>query len=216
MKQNLNYYFTVEGETEQWYFEWLQDTVNADSRAAFNVSLKAEKQKDPLKKAKRINVPNSIDIYHVFDFESEDPLHTKRFIGALERMKDASKLGKAIKYKSAYSNYTFDLWIILHKRSSCPSLSHRKDYLSYINSAFSESFESMNEYKEENNFKRVLSKLSLDDVVDAIDRAKAIDSQNHANGCRFKKNFGYEYCCDNPATDLWIPIERILREAKIL
>lgn len=32
----------------------------------------------------------------------------------MDNMKKAEQLGKQIKYKSGYSNFTFDLWIILH------------------------------------------------------------------------------------------------------
>ena len=27
MKQTVKYYFTVEGETEQWYLQWLQKQI---------------------------------------------------------------------------------------------------------------------------------------------------------------------------------------------
>ena len=29
-KMNARYYFTVEGETEKWYLEWMRDAINAD------------------------------------------------------------------------------------------------------------------------------------------------------------------------------------------
>jgi len=35
MKENRKYYFTVEGETEKWYLQWLQDTVNGIKRYRF-------------------------------------------------------------------------------------------------------------------------------------------------------------------------------------
>lgn len=27
-KEKLTYYFSVEGETEKWYLDWLQDRIN--------------------------------------------------------------------------------------------------------------------------------------------------------------------------------------------
>lgn len=33
-KPTNKYYFSVEGETEQWYLKWLQDTINNTEKAA--------------------------------------------------------------------------------------------------------------------------------------------------------------------------------------
>jgi len=33
-KSTLKYYFSVEGETEQWYLEWLQEQINNAPEAA--------------------------------------------------------------------------------------------------------------------------------------------------------------------------------------
>ena len=30
-KETKKYYFSVEGETEKWYLDWLQKTINSDS-----------------------------------------------------------------------------------------------------------------------------------------------------------------------------------------
>lgn len=30
MKENHKYYFTVEGETERWYLQWLQYKINTE------------------------------------------------------------------------------------------------------------------------------------------------------------------------------------------
>lgn len=38
-KSTLKYYFSVEGETEQWYLEWLQDQINNAPEAVSKVSL---------------------------------------------------------------------------------------------------------------------------------------------------------------------------------
>lgn len=39
-KSTLNYYFSVEGETEQWYLEWLQEQINNAPEAACKVAFK--------------------------------------------------------------------------------------------------------------------------------------------------------------------------------
>jgi hypothetical protein len=45
MKTTNKYYFSVEGETEQWYLKWLQDTINATETATHKVSLDCPVQK---------------------------------------------------------------------------------------------------------------------------------------------------------------------------
>ena len=37
MKKVNSYYFSVEGENEQWYFEYLQTLINSIDEAVFNV-----------------------------------------------------------------------------------------------------------------------------------------------------------------------------------
>lgn len=38
-KSTKKYFFTVEGETEKWYLEWLRDRINECEKANFKVSL---------------------------------------------------------------------------------------------------------------------------------------------------------------------------------
>ena len=53
-KPTRKYYFSVEGETEQWYLKWLQDVINATEEAAYKVSIDCPVNKNPLKRAKSI------------------------------------------------------------------------------------------------------------------------------------------------------------------
>lgn len=112
-KSTNKYYFSVEGETEQWYLKWLQDMINDTEKAACKVSIDCPVRKNPLKHAKSLTVTRKIEIYHFFDYESDELLHVKEFQEIMDNMKKAEKIGKQIKYKSGYSNFTFDLWIIL-------------------------------------------------------------------------------------------------------
>lgn len=70
----------------------------------------------------------------------------------MDSMKKAENLGKQIKYRSGYSNLTFDLWILLHMAEFSTSCSQRKQYIVSPNRVFDEHFESMEEFKEEKNF----------------------------------------------------------------
>ncbi len=79
LKQSNKYYFTVEGETEKWYFDWLQKTINETEIAKFKVSFDCKIQKNPLKRAKTLNLTSKTEVYHISDYESNDPIHVKEF-----------------------------------------------------------------------------------------------------------------------------------------
>lgn len=215
-KENRTYYFSVEGETEQWYLEWLQRIINAEPNAKYTVKLDSKIQKDPLSRAKRMTIVGKTEITHIFDYESDEEIHVRQFKTTLERMKNAQNTGKNIKYHLGYSNFTFELWMILHKADCNGFLMHRRQYLMPLNRAYGENFENLAQYKHENNFKRVLSKLTLDNVRQAIRRAKVIMRNNEEMGYRLQEYRGYRYYKENPSLSLWEQIERILRDCKVL
>lgn len=210
-KETKKYYFSVEGETEQWYLQWLQKTVN-ESKTAYSVKFDSKIQKNPLKRAKQISVLEKTEIIHLFDRESENAVHTKEFKQTLDKMKAAEKIGKNIKYHSGYSNFSFELWIILHKIDFYKTLSCRKQYLPVINKIFQEQFQNLKEYKEEQNFKKILNQLTLKNVSKAIDRAKTITNNNKKNGYKPEQYKGYKFYKENPSLSLWEFIEKILIE----
>lgn len=214
-KTTKKYYFSVEGETEHWYLKWLQDLLNKTEESEYKVSLDCPVNKSPIKRVKSMNVTQKIKMYHFFDYESDDEIHVKRFLDAMDQMKKAQTY-KQVTYKSGYTNFTFDLWIILHKIDCFGAYSHRKQYISAINKAFGESFENMDEYKKESNFKRCLNKLNLNDVIVAIKRAKTIEKKNQENGYTLQQYRGYRYYKENPSLSAWEAIEEILKECKLI
>ncbi len=215
IKETRKYYFSVEGETEKWYFEWLLDKINAEPSSKFKVSFDCKVQKSPVKRVKSLSNINKVTIYHIFDYESNESVYIERFNKTLDSMREAMKIGKQIDYRLGYSNLTFDLWIILHKRDLKSSITERQHYLQYINRAFDENFESMDKYKKETNFKRILSKLSLKDVNSALKRAEKImdyNSENYSPVCYGK----FTYYRENPSLTVGKIIEKIFMECGIL
>lgn len=215
-KATKKYYFSVEGETEQWYLKWLQDTINNTEQAVYRVSIDCPVRKDPVKHAKCLNVTQKVEVYHFFDYESDEQTHVNAFMSAMDNMKKAEKIGKQITYKSGYSNFIFDLWIVLHMADSNASYAHRKQYLVPINRAFGEKFASMEEYKEEENFKHCLKQMDISNVIAAIERAKKIMQSNQDNGYTLHQYKGYHFYKENPSLESWKAIEKILKDCGLI
>lgn len=74
-KATKKYYFSVEGETEQWYLKWLQDRINETEKSAYKVSFDCSVQKNPLKRAKSLVVTGKTEVWHLSDYESDEPIH---------------------------------------------------------------------------------------------------------------------------------------------
>ncbi len=210
------YYFSVEGETEYWYLKWLEKEINNSNSKKYKVSFECKVQKSPEKFVKTIKILNKTTVYHICDIESQDEIHQKTLCSVLDSMKKATNCGKTVKYVLGYSNFTFELWLILHKLDFNKSVSHRKNYLIPINKAFNEKFESLDEYKEEKNFKHCLEKLTLDDVIDAINRSKIIMENNKNNGYKPIKYGKFEYYKENPSLTIWEIIHTILIDCGII
>jgi len=210
MRLSRQFFFSVEGETEMWYLQWLSRSINASEGATFKASFDCKIEKDPLSRVKGMSVLGKTIVSHIFDRESEEPVHVRQFSKTLEQMKEAQRIGKAITYKLGYSNFAFDLWMILHKADCNSPLNYRHQYLAPINRAFHEKFSSMKEYKKEDNFKRLLGKLTLADVWIAVDRADRIMERNRENGVPLQRHCGYEYYAVNPALSVGEIVKNIL------
>ena len=214
--QTLTYYFSVEGETEKWYLDWLEQQINSQNNTKFKVKFKTEVQKDPVSYAKKLTIQKRTTVWHISDIEGSTSSHVLSIENTLGRLKDAKNLGKAITYNWGYSNLSFDLWMILHKQACNAEMSDVSKYLNHINRVFDAHFESMKEYKEEDNFKYCLGKLSFLEVFSAIERAKNIMKRNERDGYPLTQFKGYKYYMHNPSLDLWQPLEKILTDCGLL
>lgn len=212
-KLRKNYYFSVEGETEKWYLKWLENQINNNENSLFKVNFTVYVQKNPITAIKRITSVDNVEIVHVFDYE--EPQNEEAFKNTLSSMKKAAKMKKVKKYNLGYSNYSFDLWIILHKSNTGIKRNHRSDYLSDINRCFNTHFESMARYKEETNFKRLLNSLTLDDVINAISNAEKIEQQNVRDYNKIS-HCGYEYYRENPSLSIHEYVKKILKAVGLL
>ena len=155
------YFFSVEGETEELYLKHLQNLINSDENLEFKVKFDIKICKWINKRAKRITAPYKVRCFHICDYESNSKEHKKNFQEILKQINDVKKINKNLNYTLGYSNYTFELWIILHKSKLFSYKGNRRQYLKEINNAYGEKFKSLDQYKEEKNFKRILNKIQL-------------------------------------------------------
>jgi len=214
-KQAKKFFFSVEGETEMWYLQWLSQQINTLGDAGFRASFDIKIEKNPLSRIKGLQVLSKSDVFHVIDRESEDSVHVQQFATTLKQMRDAQRISKAVSYKLGYSNFTFDLWMILHKINCNASFNYRHQYLNPINSAFQERFSNMNDYKKEVNFKRLLNKLSLADVWAAVDRSDDIMIKNKKAGYIEQQYCGYRYYTINPSLSVGDMVKKTLSQCMV-
>ncbi len=213
-KQNFRIYFSVEGETEKWYLNWLQQQINASDASKLSVKFDVKVEKDPVKRIKQTAFFEEATFIHFFDIESQEAAHVQQVQTTLDRLKLAKEY-KPVTYKLAYSNFAFELWILLHKCAFTKSLTHRSQYLQPINKTFGENFENLHQCKHQDNFARILSKLTLSDVVTAIKNAKTIEDQNalQYKAVRYK---GCSYYKENPSLSVGRIIEEILQKCGLV
>lgn len=210
-RRNIKYFFSVEGETEELYFEHLKKLILAEEARITNPVFQIEKG-TPSKCVKKISVIHPCTITAVFDVEDTD--QRKYFENTLKEMKASERLGKSIKFELGYSNIDFELWIILHKKDLFGTVGSKAQYLKNINQVYGTKFEALREYKTERNFLQILSKITLDDVKAAIVRAEKITSQRKSEGAP-TKTCGYEWFDKNPALSVQNVIKKILSECGV-
>lgn len=215
-KEKQTYFFSVEGETEQWYLEWLQKVINEQADTKYVVKFNSKVQMDPLARVKQMTIIGKTKITHIFDYESAEADHVQRFKTVLDHMRKAEDIGKNITYHLGYSNFTFELWMILHMIDCNGHLSHRRQYLSFLNRAYGEKFKSLNQYKREDNFKRLLEKLTLDHVRKAIERAEAIMRHNKEAGYTLQQYREFSYYEQNPSLSIGEIISQILQDCGLM
>lgn len=213
--ESLKFVFSVEGETEEWYLEWFQNAINSDNAANYHVKIDVNVEKNPMKLVKKLNAMTTHYVTHLCDVEGQMAGDLKGFETTLANLKEA-RTQKSIAYKLGYSNLSFELWMILHKRDCNSCFNCKSEYLDLINTCYAEDFISLSKYKEEASFKRCLSKLSLNDVRSAIKRAERIMLDRRNSNIKLRYYKGYSYYPENPALSIQETIKMILKECGLL
>lgn len=216
-RKSNKYYFSTEGKTEKWYLEHLQKLINDRNDIPYKVDFDPKVNKSILSRAKTITAIYDVKAFHLCDYESNDEEHVGQFEKIIKELNEVKNINKNINYQLGYSNFTFELWIILHKKCQMKSLTSRNQYLNGINKAYSEEFLTLDEYKEEKNLKRILSKITIEDVITAVKNGDKIRDWNEKNAKENLRNFmGFEYYTENPDLTIHKCIKEILLECGIM
>ena len=121
-KESRQFFMSVEGiNCEKMYFEHLSRVINESDKSKYNLKLNP-KVTTPYEYAKRNAYKPAesgknnrlLPYLHIQDIE--DYYHTdqlNRFHGIIDEMRKAENTFR-IKYELGYSNYTFELWMLLH------------------------------------------------------------------------------------------------------
>lgn len=167
-KESRQFNISVEGiNCEKMYFEHLAKLIN-DSDSTYNLKVDPRKM-TPMQYAKRNayrpvekrkgnrNLPY-IHIQDIEDYHSE--FHRKKFYETIDEMREAEdEFG--ISYELGYSNYTFELWMLLHVADMKHAIKDRRAYLAPINRWFHRNFTNLDEFKREATFQEILEEVAL-------------------------------------------------------
>ena len=136
---------------------------------------------------------------HIQDIEDYyDAQQRQKFYGIIDEMRKAERTF-GISYCLGYSNYTFELWMLLHVADMAAPVTDRTAYLRPINQCFKRGYSSLAEFKNAVEFQRLLDEfITLDTVFDAVDRAKRIVDHNEDQSKNKVSYRGVTFYPDNP------------------
>lgn len=202
-KEYKRYFFMVETEIEKLYFDRLQELINESDKSKYSVNIITIVQPSAMKYTKTgkpVNASKETD-------ESNDIVNNPKLQELLLKMKEINP-NRRKKYNIGYGNYSFELWMLLHKQMCNEVLSDKTQYLKDINNSYDLEFNDLKEFND--NFKYCLDKINLDNVEKAIERSKQIMNNKIIN------EETQEQCKNNPTLTIWEYVEEILTECGLL
>ena len=197
--ESRQFNISVEGiNCEKLYFEHLARLINNSGRNKYNLKI-SPRAAAPLQYAKRVGYKSAVPYIHIQDIEDYYDSHQRqKFYGIIDEMREAERTF-SISYSLGYSNYTFELWMLLHVADMNYAVADRTAYLRPINQYFHRSYRSLNEFKNAAEFQRILDEfITLDAVLEAVKRAERIVNQNEQQH-KVKQTYRkFSFFRDNP------------------
>lgn len=220
-REKRNFFISVEGEVcEKMYFEHLERLIKNSSRSKYIFSATI-KSKQPYEFAKSLSYlpqetgKSAAPYMHINDIENySNDEHRKKFNHLIDQIEKAKKT-YGISYMLGYSNYTFEVWMLLHRTEKCIKVSSRDQYLHLINNAFGCSFRDISEYKSKAVFEKVLKQITLDNVEEAIRRAEDIERANEGDAKSMRSHNGTTFYVSNPYTTVHQVVKKIFETCEL-
>jgi hypothetical protein len=157
-----------------------------------------------------------IPYIHVQDIENyHDDFQRKKFYQMIDEMRNAENEFGVV-YKLGYSNYTFELWMLLHVADMTHSVQDRHSYLAPVNRWFHRHYTNMDEFKSHDEFQNILNEfVTLDSIQKAISRAERI-VQNNEDDKKTKKTYnGVTFFQDNPDVSVHQVVQMIFEVCEV-
>lgn len=218
-KESRQFNISVEGiNCEKMYFEHLAQLINSSGRNTYNLKV-APRKMSPLEYAKRnAHKPmekrkgnKRIPYIHVQDIEDYySEYHRTKFYRMIDEMRTAEDRFGII-YKLGYSNYTFELWMLLHVADMTHAIQDRHSYLAPVNRWFYRTYTSIDEFKSHDEFQKILDEfVTLDSIRQAINRAGKI-IQSNGDDKKIKETYKeITFFRDNPDISVHEVVQMIL------
>lgn len=216
--ESRQFYMSVEGvNCERLYFEHLAKLINLSGRNQYNLKI-SPKAMTPMQYAKRnayrpVDQRNGKNLPYIHIQDIEDFYNAQlqqKFYGIIDEMRNAERTF-GISYCLGYSNYTFELWMLLHIADMTSSVVNRAAYLQPINYYFHRNYSSLNEFKNADEFQKILDGfITLDTVFDAVRRAGQIVDNNVKQSKKKITYRGVTFFQDNPDVTVHEIVQMIL------
>ena len=223
-KESRQFNISVEGiNCEKMYFEHLAKLINSSDRNTYNLKVDPRKM-SPMEYAKRYaHKPmekrkgnKRIPYIHIQDIEDYyDEFQRTKFYGMIDEMRTAEgEFG--IIYELGYSNYTFELWMLLHVTDMNHAVQDRHSYLAFVNRWFHRNYTSIDEFKSHDEFQDILNEfVTLDSIRLAIRRAEII-VQNNAEDKKTKERYkGVTFFRENPDVSVHEVVKMIFEVCEV-
>lgn len=207
---------TCEGETEVLYFEHVKKLVNMEPACLMQLVYKTlTVSKAPHSLAKSQVTLSKTKWYHIIDKESSATADKMTFENHLKNFKKVKDIRGNGKLLLGYTNISFELWLLMHKSDEKPSAYTQQDYLNKLKKLYNlPEVKTLEEFKKESNFKKVLKQITLVDIKRAIKNGKALEIENKKY-YQPKKTHSFEYYEENPSTNMHIILTDILKDVGI-
>lgn len=224
-KESRQFNISVEGvNCEKMYFEHLAYLINNSGTNTYNLKIDPKKM-SPLEYAKRNAYKpvekrknqKNIPYIHIQDIEDYyDDFQRAKFFGMIDDMRTAESQFR-ITYELGYSNYTFELWMLLHVADMDYAIRDRKAYLAPINRWFNRNYSNLDEFKQNEEFQSILDEfVTLDSVKQAVHRAEGIVEKNRTDGKVRETYKRITFYRDNPDVSVHEIIKMIFEVCEVI